>query len=143
MKLPAVYLTPHIAPARGAVGRYDPKSDRIFFSTEIYFGLDDDTKRYAILHEIAHWFREKNIRKSLLAKGWSLSENGIEEDFADMFALFFINRKSCKSEYPAHHDFLSSHIDAITFVKVSDFSLEVFEKLQEKGECKEVRCFVV
>jgi hypothetical protein len=44
MKTPEICTTSKILPADHALGRYDPKSDRIFFSESVFFDYDEDTK---------------------------------------------------------------------------------------------------
>jgi hypothetical protein len=145
MNLPAVYLTPRISPAWHASGRYDPKSNRIFISGSQFFDHDEDTKRYVILHELGHWFRENNVAKSILTHGWNLSKEGPEESFADMFALFVNNEKDCKKTYPNHFNLLHNLVRPADLAEICAFYLLVLDKLSEKskGDCRAVRCLVL
>lgn len=140
--MPSVFLTPHISPAWHASGRYDPVSNRIFISSSQFFEHDEDTRRYVLLHELGHWFRENHVAKSTIKHGWNLSKEGAEESFADMFALYFNNQRDCKKTYPDHYAFLNGKILGFMMIEIEEFLASVINLLTEKTVCKDVRCLV-
>jgi hypothetical protein len=140
MKSPEICLTPKILPADHALGRYDPVSDRIFFSSKSFYDFDRETQRYAILHEIGHWFRSQFVRPSSLG-GWDFGFGG-EEGFADIFAMWFLNRDELLRAHRDHHAALGKWV-AGWESRVEKLADEIRAGLDAKAECGNSLCVVL
>jgi hypothetical protein len=133
LSFPKTILVPSIAHSERPVGRYMDKArpPYIEFSKKECARLDDDTLRFAVYHELGHWFRLTHVPKELLPVFPPLGSEDHEECFADNFAMYFMNHISMTFEHPEAEEvvatFLTTHEQ-----EVRDFAEEVLARL--KGE---------
>lgn len=117
---------PHVALVRNIphrdhpLGRYLKNSAKIELAADELRKHDRSTRRFALLHEIGHF--------------WSVSvlggetENATEEEFADIFAIYFIEPSRLT---PTQSDFISKCFERNDQQKIEDFTDEVSKKLEE------------
>jgi hypothetical protein len=144
IRTPEVCLTSKILPADHALGRYDPKSDRIFFSISEFYRYDADTQRYAVFHEIGHWFRQKRVPLNMIRRGWKFGDLNEEEGFADVFAMYFLNRSGLRRLHFEYEKTIEKYMSGDE-VAIQRFAERVLEKLKEsEGKtCFDVRCAIL
>ena len=130
---PETVLVPSIAHSERPVGRYvdRAKPPRIEFSASECRQLDDHVLRFAVYHELGHWFRLSCVPKELLPIFPPLGSTEGEECFADNFAMYFMNHTSMIFEHPEAEEvvaaFLQNHED-----EVRDFAEGVLVKLKSE-----------
>jgi hypothetical protein len=144
IRTPEVCLTSRILPADHALGRYDPKSDRIFFSISELYKYDPDIQRYAVFHEIGHWFRQKRVPSNMIKRGWKLGNLNEEEGFADVFAMFFLNRSGLRRSHFDYERAIDKYMNGDEGA-VKRFAGKVLTKLKESEgkSCGDVRCVIL
>lgn len=82
---PEVELVHHIPWPDHPLGRYVRDKRHVELSRKELLHSNEDIRRYAVYHELGHWWRIERIPDSLVHDGDD------EEAFADMFALFFLH----------------------------------------------------
>lgn len=135
MHYPSVKLVDKIAHREHPVARFCDQSrpQRIEFSIEECKKLPPDVLRFAVYHELGHWWRLANVprsRKIFVLFPVVESENG-EERFADGFAHYFLNRRKLESDAPRAEEFvrlcLGNHED-----DVREFAEDTFDWLESE-----------
>lgn len=144
IRTPEICLTSKILPADHALGRYDPKSDRIFFSISEFYKYDPDVQRYAVFHEIGHWFRQKRVPLNMIKRGWKLGDLNEEEGFADVFAMFFLNRSGLRRSHFDYERAIDKYMSGDEGA-IERFAEKVLTKLKESEgkSCSDVRCAIL
>ena len=123
MAFPSVELVHHIPCPGHPLGRYVRERKRVELSCLELTPRPAVERRFALYHELGHWWRTERVPDRLM------HGDADEEEFADMFAFFFVG----SSELDA--DARAVFIDGITLVEegqISAFAEDVLARLNEE-----------
>jgi hypothetical protein len=120
MAFPEVELVHHIPCPGHPLGRYVRERKRVELSRKELAGRNEVERRFALYHELGHWWRTERVPDRLMRGGED------EEEFADMFAFFFVGGSELDAN--AREVF----VDGITMLeeaKILGFAEEVLGRL--------------
>lgn len=119
---PKVELVQHIPYPGHPLGRYVRERKRVELSRKELEGRSALERRFALYHELGHWWRTEHVADHLM------HGTNDEEEFADMFAIFFVGGDMGS-------DWNELFVQSITCEQQSDieaFARHVLERLDEE-----------
>lgn len=123
MAFPEVELVHHIPCPGHPLGRYVRERKRVELSRNELAGRSEVERRFALYHELGHWWRTERVPDRLM------HGDADEEEFADMFAFFFVG--GSELDFNAREVFVKS-ITLVEEAKILGFAEEVFGRLNEE-----------
>lgn len=119
---PKVELVQHIPYPGHPLGRYVRERRRVELSRKELEGRSSVERRFALYHELGHWWRTEHFPDRLMRGTHD------EEEFADMFALFFVGGET-GSDWT---ELFSQDISPELKNDVEAFAQHVLEQLDEE-----------
>jgi hypothetical protein len=120
MAFPEVELVHHIPCPGHPLGRYVRERKRVELSRKELKSRSEVERRFALYHELGHWWRTERVQNRLMRDGAD------EEEFADLFALFFMGGSELDAN--AREIFIGS-ITLVEEGKILGFAEEVLGRL--------------
>lgn len=119
-KFPGVELVPEIRLKEHPLGRYIWDKKHIQLSREELVGRSSDDRRFALYHELGHWWHSENIP--------DLTIEADQEEFASAFAFYFVSPEKLDRRARVYfHSCFTGGQDA----RISHFAEEIFVHLDE------------
>lgn len=131
MNFPQTRLVEEIKHEAHPVGRYIDRGrpPRIEFSRVECSKLDEDSLRFAVYHEVGHWWRISFVDRSILKEHGYGDGDAAEERFADAFANFFVEENP-DDKLVKHFGDISLRVHGFED-QICSFAEQVFDELRE------------
>lgn len=126
ISFPTVELVHHIPCPGHPLGRYLPTRKHVELSRKELLTRDTSLRRFALYHELGHWWRTSYVPDQLV-KG-----DVDEEEYADMFALFFVGRNDATPDMRRTNTVFLNTITLNDELEILAFAEDVLGTLEEE-----------